>query len=256
MTSSTLSAVGACISLTTRPSARKTTRSACAAASGSCVTMMIVCPSSETAWRRKSSRSVLARESRLPVGSSAKMISGVLARARACSDSLLLPAGELIGMVLEPVAETCDANDLGERRRVGFLAGDGERQHDVVERRQRRHEVEGLEDEANPHSPQHGELTVVEAPELDVADVDGSRGQPVESCEAMQQRRFAGAGRPHDGAELALAERNGDAVEGANHGVALAIFLDRIAGSSRGGARLGRRGRCPRGGDRRHWVPG
>ena len=35
-------------------------------------------------------------------------------------DALLLPSGELIGAVLEPVTEPGDAHHLGERGRVGF----------------------------------------------------------------------------------------------------------------------------------------
>src|SRR5690606_33764449 len=81
--SSTRSAVGAGIWSTIRPSARNTTASAWAAATGSWVTMTTVCAISSTAARRNASTSAPLRESRLPVGSSAKTTSGRLASARA-----------------------------------------------------------------------------------------------------------------------------------------------------------------------------
>src|SRR5580700_706578 len=61
--------------------------------------------------------------------------------ARECprrGDALLLSSGELIGTVFEAVAETGDAHHLGKRGRVRLLSSDGQRQHDVVERRERR----------------------------------------------------------------------------------------------------------------------
>ncbi len=83
MRSRTASAVGRAISSTIRPSARKSTRSEWAAAPGSWVTMTTVWPRSSTASRRKPRTSRPARESRLPVGSSAKISSGREASARA-----------------------------------------------------------------------------------------------------------------------------------------------------------------------------
>ena len=60
-----------------------TTRSACAATVGSCVTITSVCPSLQ-AMRWMSDRiSSLVRLSRLPVGSSAKITSGLATSARA-----------------------------------------------------------------------------------------------------------------------------------------------------------------------------
>ncbi len=83
MRSRTASAEGCSIRSTIRPSARKSTRSEWAAAPGSWVTMTTVWPSWSTASRRKPSTSSPARESRLPVGSSAKISSGREASARA-----------------------------------------------------------------------------------------------------------------------------------------------------------------------------
>src|SRR6476659_9805928 len=69
-------------SRTMSPSAMNRMRSAIAAARASCVTITIVCSSSCTDRLRTSRISPLVFESRLPVGSSAKTIVGLLTRAR------------------------------------------------------------------------------------------------------------------------------------------------------------------------------
>ena len=78
--------------------------------------------------RRMNARiSAPARESRLPVGSSAKMISGRCGQRPGHGDALLLAAGELAGPVVEPVAQADGADDLVEPRLVGLAAGEVER---------------------------------------------------------------------------------------------------------------------------------
>ena len=81
-----------------RPSARKSARSAWAAATGSWVTMTIVCPRSATERARKASTSAELRESRFPVGSSAKMMSGLLTRARAQATRCCCPPDNWDGL--------------------------------------------------------------------------------------------------------------------------------------------------------------
>src|SRR5581483_2032039 len=73
---STSAAVDSSRSRTMRPSAMKRIRSASAAAPASWVTMTIVWPQSSTARRMSDSTSFDDRESRLPVGSSAKTTFG------------------------------------------------------------------------------------------------------------------------------------------------------------------------------------
>ena len=71
------------LSATILPSPRKITRSAWLAAIGSCVTIAMDWPWSRLAAARRPSTSRPLRESRLPVGSSAKTRSGAVASARA-----------------------------------------------------------------------------------------------------------------------------------------------------------------------------
>src|SRR5450830_1913880 len=152
-----------------RPSASSTTRSAYAAAVGSCVTMMIVRPSSRTDRRRKLSTSAPERESRLPVGSSAKTTSGL---ARPDRDALLLTAGQLGGSV----REACTEPEGRDERVVPLLGvtGEGgarelERERDVLRGREHRQEVERLEHEADAVPAQACEGVVAEAGDLGVA---------------------------------------------------------------------------------------
>lgn len=115
MRSRTDSAVGSRISSTTRPSPRKRTRSAWAAAPGSWVTITTVWPSSSTDWRRNPSTSSPARESRFPVGSSAKISSGRAASARAHATRCCCPpdnwAGRCLSRSRRPsVSMTCSSH--------------------------------------------------------------------------------------------------------------------------------------------------
>ena len=90
-------------------------------------------------------------------------------------DALLLAAGQLGRAVREAVAEA----DGGDQRvvplLVGLAAGERERQHDVLLGGQHRHEVEGLEDEAETVAAQAREALVVERGELGAVDDDRAR---------------------------------------------------------------------------------
>src|ERR671918_767234 len=97
MRSRTAVGVGSSRWSTIRPSARKIARSAYEAATGSWVTITMVWPISSTARRRKLRISPPERESRLPVGSSAKTIQGRLARARATATRCCWPPDSSAG---------------------------------------------------------------------------------------------------------------------------------------------------------------
>ena len=110
-------------------------------------------------------------------------------------DALLLAAGELARVVAEPRAE---ADLLEHRPRAGARiapAGELERQHHVLVRRQRRHEVEGLEHEADVAGARLGAAVLVERRELDALEPDAARARLVEAGEQREQRGFPGARR-------------------------------------------------------------
>src|SRR6056297_2012312 len=171
-------------------------------------------------------------------------------------DALLLATRQFAGQVPEPVSQPDRGDDLVDPGRVARLAAEHHRQPDVLVGRQRRHEIERLEDEAHLCPAEFGDGLVVEGGQVGAADVGGTGGERVEPGEAVQQRRLAGAGRPHDGGELAGLERHGDAVEGVDLGVTDAVGLAGVDGAGRsdasgngdgaiggGGCRRGRRRR-------------
>ena len=80
-----------------RPSARKTTRSAKEAATGSWVTITMVCRSSSTIVLSIRSTSPLVAESSAPVGSSANNTSGRVIRARAIATRCCCPPDIWLG---------------------------------------------------------------------------------------------------------------------------------------------------------------
>ena len=131
------------------PSARKRIRSASAAARASWVTITVVWPSSSTEWRRRASTSLLVFESRLPVGSSANSTDGLEIRARAIETRCCWPPESSRGAVLAAVVDPDRLEQLLEPLVLGLLAGDRERQDDVLLRGQHRQQVEELEDEAD-----------------------------------------------------------------------------------------------------------
>ena len=150
-------------------------------------------------------------------------------------DALLLAAGEL------------RRRALGERRhahrgervvRPGTVLRQRhvtvhQRQGDVLARRRARQQVEALEDEADAAIAQLGATVRVEAPHVDAVEQVGAGGGPIEAAEDVEQRRLAGARRPHDRHQLAGADGEGDAPQrldrllGALQHVALAHVAQR-----------------------------
>src|SRR4051794_29268534 len=89
--SATSSALGASSVPTSRPSASRITESACAAATGSWVTITTVWPSASTTSRSRASTSRPVRVSSAPVGSSANTTSGRVTSARAIATRCCWP---------------------------------------------------------------------------------------------------------------------------------------------------------------------
>ena len=110
-------------------------------------------------------------------------------------DALLLAARELRGPMRAPVAEADRRDQPLDPLGVGLHAGDRERQHDVLLRRQHRDQVEELEDEAELVAAQLGERGVVEPGDLRAVERDRARGRPVEPGEDVHQGRLARARR-------------------------------------------------------------
>ena len=190
-------------SRTISPSARKSTRCATAAARASWVTITIVWPYSSTERRRSSRISPLVAESRFPVGSSAKSTVGFETSARAIATRCCCPPESSDGPVRQPVGEPDVADQLVEPAVLRLLAGDGEREEDVLLRVQHRQEVEELEHEADVLAPQLREVVVSERRDLRPGDLDIPGRRLVEPREDVHQRRLPRARGPHHRGRLA-----------------------------------------------------
>ena len=151
--------------------------------------------------RRKPSTSAPRRESRLPVGSSAKTICGRLRERPGDGDTLLLTAGELGRPVREPVAEADGVDHVVEPRRSGLRPASvigsvmfscavsvGTRLNawNTNPMRSRRSRVSW-----RSYSAPRSTSPMKTVPEVSV----------VEPGEAVHQRRLAGAGGAHDRSE-------------------------------------------------------
>src|SRR5438876_11500103 len=77
------------------------------------------------------------------------------------------------------------------------------RQAHVLDRRQRRQQIEELKDEPDLVSPDPGQLIVGEAGESLAVDSHLARGRSIETTDQVEERRFPGTRRPDDRHHLA-----------------------------------------------------
>ena len=141
-------------------------------------------------------------------------------------DALLLAAGELGRAVAEPLGEADLVGELAHPLAVRLAAGEREREHDVLGRREHRQQVEELEDEADVLTPQEREVVVGELRDVLAGDRHAALGRAVEAGEDVHQRRLAGARRAHDGGQLAGGDAEVDAAQRVDAGLALAVAAD------------------------------
>jgi hypothetical protein len=121
-----------------------------------------------------------------------------------------------------------------EPLRIGLPPGDGQRQQDVLLRRQGRDQVERLEDEADPVAAQQREVALLELRVISTPPRKTlNRRWEVEPGEAVHQRGLAGAGRPHDGGEFVGVDVDRHPAERDDLGIALAVDLGQAPRGSR-----------------------
>ena len=230
----------------------KTTRSAQAAADASCVTITSVRPPASTVSR--SSRSTSRPGA--PVQRAGRLVGEHdlrLAHERPGDrDALLLAAGELRGAVAGAVAEPDLRERLADRGAAEAPAGEPRGQRDVLRRGQRAEQVERLEDEADVVAPQRRERALAHRAEVAAAELRAARRGAVEPGGDLQQRRLAGARRPHHGGERPAVEGERDAVERAHRALAAAedahdvVEAQQRVAAARGGGTVAAMG-CGRG---------
>ena len=139
--------------------------------------------------------------SRLPVGSSARMIAGSVTIARAIATRCCWPPESSDGQVAwrgrrgRPRRSRRSARS---RRSIRPTARVDQRQLDVAQRRGARDQVEALEDEPDLAVADIGELVVVEVADVDAVEQVAAARRDVEAADDVHQRRLAAARRAHD----------------------------------------------------------
>ena len=157
-------------------------------------------------------------------------------------DPLALPAGEVLGPAAGALRQPYALEQLGGVAPAGGVeaAVELERQEEVLEDRQRRHQVELLEDKAQPPAAEVRAPGLAEAAELLPGDAQPAGVWRLHGADEVEQRRLAGAARADDGHGLARRDPQVDAVEDRALGVALAVALgDAGELDERGGGQRG-----------------
>jgi hypothetical protein len=162
------------------------------------------------------------------------MISGWLASARAQATRCCCPPDSSVGRWWSRWRRPTVSMTTSSHAGSGCAAGDVHRQRDVLERRQRRQQVEGLEDEADLVPAQRREPLVVQTAECGVADDGITAAERVETGHAVHERRLARPGRAHDRCEAAAGEGDVDGVERDDAGVTVAVHLGQRASAGGG----------------------
>ena len=149
---------------------------------------------------------MLAAESRLPVGSSARIRRGFGHQRPGDGDPLHLSTRQLGGLVLPSIEQLDEAQHaLGALRDHGRgPAVEQQGQRDVLLRGQIRQQVEELEDEADLAPPEERGLVVAQLGQAVRADRDLAGRERRQAGRDVQDGALAGAARSHDRAELAL----------------------------------------------------
>ena len=130
-------------------------------------------------------------------------------------DPLRFTPGEHLHRIVGPPAQ---ADRLEHRQRARPRLGARhleqlQRQRDVLQQRQLRQQVEGLEHEADAPAPQRGERVVAKRGEVDAVEQYAAAVGPVEPCHHVEQRRLAGARFTHERDRLASLHRERQPVE-------------------------------------------
>ena len=126
------------------------------------------------------------------------------------SHALLLPAGQMLGIVLQPARQSDPVQPLARHLARIVRSREFQRQHHVFERGQRRQQLKGLEHEADRVAAQRGAFILVQREKVDAPDGHRTRSGNIQTRQQSQKSGLARTRGTHDRNRLALAdaERN------------------------------------------------
>ena len=157
----------------------------------------------------------MLRESRLPRRLVREQDGRLVDQGARESHPLLLASGKLHRLVPELVLEPQHRGELAATPEpdgaVLLPQVDALRQTQVAFHRQRREQVESLEDEADPPPSELRPLGVIELREIVPLDAHASRRGRQEPAERVEEGRLPTARRTHDGHELPAPDPKVDA---------------------------------------------
>ena len=198
-----------------RPSRIATVRPTCSDTNASWVTITIVVPSSRLTRRSSPNTSADVRLSSSPVGSSARITLGSLARATAIATRCCSPPDSRSGRCAARSAIPTRSRSSSARRPPALPAVEHHRQLHVVDRRQVREQVPPglLPDEPDGPTAEPRAVRVAHPAEV-VARHDGpARGRDIHAAEDGEQRRLAAPRCADDGDHLAAVDEEVEALE-------------------------------------------
>jgi hypothetical protein len=132
--------------------------------------------------------------------------------ARQCH-ALLLAAGKLRRIMVQPVTEP-DRLQFDPRAGEGIgAAGEFQRNGDILERRHRRHQMKGLEDDADIVAAKQRQRVFVHAGEIRIADTHGAARRAFQAGDDHDHGRLAGAGGADHAEAFAFVDGQIDAAQ-------------------------------------------
>ena len=169
---------------------------------------------SSTQARSRASTSCAVAESRAPVGSSARTTAGSVTSARAIATRCCWPPESSEGSRPPRSPRPTRSSSARTRYRSTRCPASRMRQPDVLLGGEVGHQVEALEDEADPLAAEPGAVLLAPVGDVLAGDDDAALGGPLETGGAGEERRLAGPGGPHHRGEGAGREGEVDAGEG------------------------------------------
>ncbi len=175
-------------------------------------------------------------ESRLPVGSSARTMAGLLIKRPGQRHPLLLAPGKFGRPVRQALLQSQQAYDLVEVCGIANAVGAGNIKRDINIRlrAQRRQQIEFLEDESDLALAQPGALGVGELREVVAVDDDVPGIGASQSTQQVEKGGFAAARGAYDTDKFSLLHVKGDTPERGNVNFAHAVGLAQFDGFDEG----------------------
>ncbi len=151
--------------------------------------------------------------------------SGAIDECAGDGAALLFAAGEFGRAMAAACGEAdmfeCGLNAGGTLSAIDF--GEAEGKLDVFRESHAGQEIERLEDHADGVAAVAGKFDWIDRGEVASADMDGAGSGAVEPSQEIEKGGLAGAGAAEEGNEFALADLEGDVVDGGDGGVAEVI---------------------------------